>query len=313
MNTANIRIREKTTRQQWLAWRKHNINASEVAAIMGLDKYATPLSIYHEKKGDIDGPNDTNLMRRGRWLESAIMTAVEEERPSWKVEAQRDYYDHPQMRIGCTPDAFVTSPAWEGRGVLQAKVVAKPVFAKDWLDGDDIVIPLRYQLQTLVEAKLCGATWACVAALVVDAYSADLHIIETPIHEGAWQAILKTVAHFWQRFDAGNEPPLSPEYDGDLVKRLYATEDGSVVDLSGDNELPGLLDEYCRLSETLSAMNQQIRPVEKDREAVCTQIKAKLGKAEKAFLPGWEVTWKTQTRKASEFRVLRVKSTEQQD
>ena len=140
-----IRIREKTSREEWLQWRRENINASEAAVMLDHDKFQTRLGLYFEKKLGITQA-EKRVMARGRHMEAAVLSMVAEERPSWTIKPCKDYYDDPDLRIGCSPDAFVWSDEWEGHANLQIKVVGRPIFEADWRDDDGgIYVPIHYQ------------------------------------------------------------------------------------------------------------------------------------------------------------------------
>jgi predicted phage-related endonuclease len=306
-----IRIREKTSREEWLQWRLSNINASEAGALVGVHKYITPLQLYHEKKTGL-GKTQTRVMSRGLHMEAAILSMVREERPDWTIQECKDYYDEPELRIGCSPDAFAWSPAWSGHANVQLKAIGRPAFENDWRNDDgDVVVPLYYQIQTVVEAILTGSAQNFIVPYVIEAFprdeKQDLFILEVPIHEGAWGRIVNEAKKFWENFEADIEPALDPEHDGDFIKRLHPTADGRIIDLRGDNELPGLLENYKLLSAELSELNKPVSVKEKLRKTFAVQIQAKLGSALGGVLPGWQIEWKDVNRKASAFRQLSIK------
>src|SRR5579885_1406893 len=164
-----------TSRDEWLAMRRNDVTASDVAAVCGVDPQRTALQVYAEKIGIFAGRPDEAIMRRGRWLEPAVIEALADLRPEWETRRARVYLRDDTIRIGASPDVVAIDPERDGVGNVQCKVVARPVFLRDWChdgNGDGpVAVPLAYQLQTLTEAMLMGATWAVVAALVIDTYS----------------------------------------------------------------------------------------------------------------------------------------------
>ena len=171
-------------------------------------------------------------------------------------------------------------------------------------------MPLKYQLQTLAEVILAEAAYTgesihpVVAALVVDTFSAELHLIEVVRHAEAEKKILATVRQFWSDFAAGVMPPLDTSRDHDLVKSLYPTDNGGTIDLSFDNALPSLMDERKTLAE-------QITAAEKRKKQIDTEVKDKIGENSFALIAGGrKLSHKMQSRAGhvvgpSEFRVLR--------
>lgn len=297
-------------REEWLGWRKGNINASEAGALLGVDKYRTPLALYYEKFGDL-ATEETEAMRRGRWLEPAVIKAVAETRPDWEVIPRTEYFDDPELRVGCTPDAFITDK--QGRkGVLQAKTVNRFAF-QAWCADGDIKAPLAYEVQTVAEAvQTLRMDFAVLGVLIVgngplSSGDIELKVLPVPVHEGAWETFLKRAKSFWSDAAKGISPPVT-EPDADLIKRLYPMPDGSTIDLSQDKELALLLERLQGYSEIVSAGNKKLKPFEEKRDAIRTQLKAKMGAAEVAILPnGKMATLKLVEPKPSAYRKLHIK------
>ena len=294
-----------TDRDEWLARRRPNINGSEVAALFGLSPYMTPFALYAEKAGLADlSPPDNKMMMRGRILESSAPAALKVLRPSWKVEKAEDYLWSSDWRLGCTPDFWAHCPE-RGLGALQVKTVAKPIFDEQWQDGP----PQWIVLQTLQEQMLSEVRWGAIYPLVVSDYDLEWeHLFEFERHAPAEKRIIAKAAAFWADVDAGRRPKIDYAEDGDVIRALFPRDNGTTLDLTGDNRMPALLEEF----ETFSAMGKH---AEGKLKAVKAEIAAKLGDAATAMLPGWHVTNKTQERagyevKPTSFRVLRVKRTE---
>jgi predicted phage-related endonuclease len=275
-------------RESWLRMRAADLTASDVASICGVG-YRGALEVWAEKKGHIPAKGDSPILRRGRWFEPAIWQAIADECPEWQLRAAKIYLRAPALRFGATPDALAIDPARKGLILIQGKVVAKPAFISNWLGGDREgtlpTVPLGYQLQTLSETVLAEAAFTgeeirpVVAALVVDSFTAELHMIPVARHTEAEQKILATVRQFWTNFDAGIQPALDPEKDHDVVRKLFSSENGATADLSSDNLLPSLLDERKLLGEEIAVR-------EKRRKAIATEVMFKMGENSFALIAG---------------------------
>lgn len=271
-------------RDEWLAIRSRDLTASDVASIAGVG-YRSALAVWAEKKGLIAPQNDSPILQRGRWLEPAIWRAIEDRRPNWCVIPGKIYLRSPSLRFGCTLDALVHDPERDGVVLVQGKIVAKPVFKSEWaVDGGDPEVPLKYQLQTLSEAMLVEGAYGqtvhpVVAALVIDTFSAELHLLPVPRHPAAEARILEAVKGFWKMFDAGQQPAVDPTRDHDVVKALYSQDDGNTIDLSDDNEIPVLMDERKLLTTEISERETR-------KKAIDTSIKARLGEHSFALIAG---------------------------
>jgi predicted phage-related endonuclease len=299
-----IERRPITNREEWLAWRREDVTASVVGALFGAHPYTTSLRIYAEKRG-VEFPDaDNKVMRRGRWLEPAVAKAVEELRPEWKLEAPNVYLRDPDLRLGCTPDFYIHDPV-RGLGVLQCKTVAPSVYARDWLGGSEI--PFWIVLQTLTECMLADASFGAVAALLVDAHNMDCAILEVPRHADSELKILVAVRNFWRNVADGIEPDPDFSRDAELIKALLPRESpGKQIDLSGNNELPAMLDERARQMAIIKVADEICFEIE-------NKIRFLMGDAESVTgLADWRITHKTQKRAGytvppKEPRVLLIK------
>lgn len=298
------RMREIKDRDEWLNWRKENINASEAGALLGVDRYRTPLSLYYEKFGDLV-TEETNAMRRGRWLEPAVIKAVAETRPDWEVVPRMEYFDDPELRVGCTPDAFISDKAGR-KGVLQAKTVNERTF-QEWSADGEVKAPLTYEVQTVVESMQTLRMDFAVLGVLVVGYSTNLQILPVPVHEGAWGSFLKRTKEFWSESERGVLPPITAP-DIDLIKKLYPKPDGSIVDLSHDKELAKMLSLHESYSAIISINHSKIKEIEKKRTVIRNYLKAIMGPAEMAILPhGLQATLRLVEPKPSTYRKLNIR------
>jgi predicted phage-related endonuclease len=283
-----VERRTITGRDEWLQWRKQDVTASRVGALFGVHPYETALRLYAEKRG-VEFPDaDNKTMRRGRWLEPAVATAVEEERPDWKLRAPRVYLRDPDLRLGCTPDYFIDGDP-RGLGVLQCKTVAPSVYAREWLGGSEI--PFWIVLQTLTECMLADAAFGVVAALLVDPHNMDVAILEVPRHADSELKILVAVRNFWRNVADGIEPDPDFARDAAVIKLLRPRETpGKAIDFSRHNELPAMLAERAELLKKMGAAEDRCDEIE-------AEVKHLMGDAESANgLPDWRITYKVQER-----------------
>lgn len=306
----SIERREIVDRQQWLEWRKADVTASDVAAVLGMDANKTPAKVWAEKTGLISPEPQTDFLEFRLALEAAVIDMLKFRRPSWSIRRASVYLRDPDLRLGATPDAVATDPEREGLGTVQCKTVLSSVFEREWKDlGDDLAeAPLNYQLQTLTEAMLCGASWAVIAALVLEGPgTGTFKLARIDRNPEAEQRIRDAVARFWATTNAGQMPsPLKYELDADVIAALYpeAQIKEPPLDLSADNRLPDLLTRRAELTKQINIAADEV-------DAINAEVKNKLGLHEQARLPGWRISWKLQKRPerivaAWQGRVLRI-------
>lgn len=279
-----------TDRESWLQLRLNDLTASDVPGWLGADPRATPMRIMARKRGLIDGVNDNEMLKGGRWLEAACIEAVRQENPEWDVRKASIYLRAPEHRNGATPDAVAIDPKRGGIGNIQCKVVALSEFKKHWLDGGRVVAPLGYQVQSIDEAMLMDAGWNCVAALVIGEYKRELHIIDVPRHERLEAKILEGSARFWDMHDAGLWPAADYERDREVLAARHAQANGlQTFALREDAEVEALLNERARVLKAIAAGEAR-------RDAIEARIIEKMGEYSLAPLRHGSIKFKNEFR-----------------
>lgn len=288
------------TRAQWLSLRQQDITASEIAVLFGIHPYRTLLQTYLSKTPRGDGDEGDNpSMRRGRILEPGAAVAVAELQPDWRLEKANCYLRDTVGRIGATPDYFIHGDPRGSLGILECKSAAPEIFESQWQSG----APQYCILQCLVQMMLTDAAFGVVACLI-DNRAKDIFCYDVPRHPQAEELIRHKAAQFWATIEAGQIPQPNYRRDAEQITAMFPRDNGQAVNLGGDNRLPSLLEERETLRAVLSGNKEKLEEIE-------AEIKHKIGEHTEAFLPGWRMTHKLQSRKeyvvaATAFRVLRV-------
>jgi len=297
---------EITSKAEWLDLRRRDLTASAIGAIFDCHPYLTRQQLAERMRGSSDAgsslPPDNAAMRRGRIMEPGVAVAISEERPHWKLTKASTYHRLPVYRLGATPDFWITSndPADPGTGILEVKTTS-PQRWEEWRAQP----PLAYVLQVVQQMMCTGCTWGWIATMVT---SQSLPVYYTPVkrHRAAEERILRAAALWWAEYERG---ALAPAADAAGLSEML--DDGSSIDLSGDNQLPSLLDERELLKQSVSIEEQRLKEID-------YELKNRIGKARSAWLPGWQLTFATSHRKetiipARDIRTLRVKRLREDD
>ncbi len=298
-----VEITAISSPQQWHALRAQVVGASEAGALVGEHEYLSYWALWARKAGILPAPDDNRAMERGRRLEPVAIDMIRDRYPEWDCMIPHSHYADHEFGLGCTPDLLALDQE-RGSGIVQIKSVASRVFRKDWRgDGDGIRVPIWIAIQALMEADLCGAQWAYVAALVVD-HEIDLHMIEIPLHPKIVETIKTEALAFWRAVLARQEPEPDYRRDSALIRAALAPEDGSEVDLSQWNELPELLQQR-------DAALRIVKDAQGEADAIKARIEHRMGPASIARFNGGSISFKTVHKqaynvKASSYRQLRV-------
>lgn len=249
--------------ERWHELRRQGVTASEIAAVMGLSKWASPFSLYWQKVNAWT-TSDNEHMSNGRHLEAAIADwwMATHDPLENLVAAPAGLYAHPDRPWQlATPDRLLHLPCpncdgtggeligmlelqcqdcgSSGAGSLIALLEVKWVASATW-DGwgepgtDDI--PVYYRAQVLWQADVLGVSTVYVAALGPGGFrSYTVHVDERA--EEDLRMMRGAGQDFHRRLVEGDIPDLDG-HDATLsaLSRLYpAVGEGDVqvpVDLA---------------------------------------------------------------------------------
>jgi predicted phage-related endonuclease len=276
----------------WLEQRRSHVTASRVGALFDVHPFLTREQLGGELRGE-STKGDTSAMRRGRYLEAAIIEALKETHPDWDIERCRTYHWLPDHRIGATPDAFFNDD-----GIIECKTV-NPRKWDEWHGAP----PLQYILQTLTAMLVTGRARGVLACMVLSP-DFPVHEYEVGRHPEAEQRILDAVAAWWTAWDAGQIAMPVPL--GELESML---DDGSHRDLSGNSEIRALLEERRDLKASVKSSERRLGDIE-------YIIKNTIGRASTAWLEGWSLSFRKYHRAeftvpAKDVRMLNIKEIKQ--
>jgi putative phage-type endonuclease len=283
-------IIETDSRTQWLKARRKGIGASDIAAIMGVSPWSTPLQVWVSKVTD-EAPEveQTEAMEWGQRLEESIIQAFE--------DRTGDYCDHhgalwqhdSKGWMLATPDAVIMDDGEEW-GVVEAKTT------NDW-EWDEI--PPHYMMQV---------QWQMATLEVEHGYLAVLHrgrrleVYEIHPDPELQEAMMTAAEGFWFSFVTTETPPPAEGADNQFLATLYPTSTEKPVEVA-----PEIVEELRQAKHSMSKAKSRVAAAE-------AALKEILQDGDTAVV-GQEIvaTWKTQQRAeytvpAREFRVLRVRS-----
>lgn len=292
-------------REEWLAMRRQDVTASDIAALFGKHPFKTMLSLYAEKAGLVQPDTEENdAMRRGRHMEHAILSACAEapEFDGLWVDRAAHYYRSPSLRLGATPDAYLRREEGKPIEPIDAKSVATFIHDTQWTEAP----PLHIQLQVLTQAMLMNAPRGWVACGVMS-MDFPLYVYEVPRHEQAEAKIIEALAGFWRAIDAGEAPDPTAGDHGTLQSLFPQATKPEPLDISGDDELLKLLDRRAEIAAV-------VKPLEGEKAAIDAAIKMRMGAHSLALAPGWKLTWNERaayTANVKATRVLRVSALNQ--
>lgn len=254
---------------EWLEERRKSVGASEVAAVMGMSQWATPLDVYKSKKG-VDRPFDPLIALLGHEAERTLsrwLVELSGLNPTLEAGFMARSVEYPF--IHATPDRM-----WDGVPV-QIKT-AHEFTSHKWDEG----IPDEYRVQVQTEMLVTGAPRALV---VVQIGARDVRAIwESRDDRFIAEHLVPTVHTFWHDHVLADDPP--PVSTIAEVNEI-ATED-ALIELS---------ESAFETFERITVLNSDIQAQEKERDALKVALAQYVGTADTLTYGGQKVaTWKQQ-------------------
>ena len=279
-------MRVAEDRTAWLAQRQRGIGGSDVAAILGLSPWTTPLDVYLQKTGPVV---DRDLGEPAYWgtvLEGVVADEYSKraERPIIEVRAtlHAAHADWMLANIDRAVGHFARVEA--GRlvgadGLLECKT-ASAFKASDWGRGDDEdAVPVHYAAQCMWYLAVTGQEWIDVACLIGGQRFVQKRVVRD---EETIAAIVERCSAFWHGCVVQRKAP-EPTSSRDVIT-LYPEDNGQAVE-AGEAEL-------AAYSEAL-ALRQQIEALEAELEQRTETLKVAIGERAALTLDGRQlVTWK---------------------
>lgn len=213
--------------------RTNYIGGSDIAAIVGLSPWRSPLDVYLEKTGQAAPAVVNDAMRWGTLLEPTII--AEYSRATGRpVRKRKQPYVHPVYKyIAGHVDGIVVKT----RRVVEAKAVAR-----EWED-----VPDYYQTQVQWYMHLAKADAADVAALIA---GQRLRIYEVQEDRDAQRMLIEAAIEFWERHVEARVPP-PPRSEGD-VQKLWSAKNGKQI--VSTSEIEQLVREIAQIREQIASL-----------------------------------------------------------
>ena len=287
-----------TGRDEWLAWRRGGIGASDIAGILGISPWASPYSVWANKVGLVADEESTEQMEMGLDMEPAVERMFHRKTGLW-VACQQELVQHPDLpwaRASLDGRVFESAGlASDDRdaslGNYEGKTTSDSV-AK-WEEG----VPVQYETQVQWQMFVTGAEHTWVGCLHAS-FGAKFRVYEIHRNDDDIAFIYERVARFWTDHIVTGTPPETDAHTAttDTLGRLPA-DAGEIVDLSD------LSAEFARL-EALRATRAN---TEERIDAIENAIKARMGSATEAMVGGRvAATWRQSDRTTIDTKALKA-------
>lgn len=269
--------------KQWVEARKNGIGGSDVASIMGLNKYSSPLNVWLVKTGREESPDlsDNQAVEWGNRLEDVVADKFADEHPELQVRRR-----NATMVSIKRPWAFANIDRWvtDGKGnvgILEVKTVGMRR-AADWDNG----VPLYYLTQVMHYMSVTGYQYAWVAVLIGGQEFREYYIERD---EADIKAINDAVDTFWRDFVETDTAPALIGNDPEANALLSQHSDPS-------QEFITMLDEDVSMLDELQEIKDQMDDLKHRKTLIENQIKDLIGDNKGIETETKRITWVRSTR-----------------
>lgn len=265
-----IRFNQRTATERheaWLTQRDHGVGGSDLSTILGLNKYATPYTLWLEKTGreqhmDISGKW---AVVKGNALETALRARFRSLHPEWECYDGTDKSlvsnTHPCMHASL--DGILYDKA-RGHGVLEIKTANAHRGATDWHDTDgNLMIPDYYMAQVTHYLSVTGWTWGVVYADIGEAEPVEIMFERD---EDDITAAITAAESFWGYVERDEPPALTvPDVDD-----MQTREQPDGFEQADDQE-------FDRLASLWQSLDDTEKTAKKQKTHVAEQLKTMVG------------------------------------
>lgn len=236
--------------------RQTYLGGSDVAAILGLSPWKTPLDVYLDKvegAQPITDPAKIKILERGKRLEPYVLDMLCEEKNITVSARNNRYIDSEHAFLAAEIDAETE----DGRNV-EAKTTADFWNRKVWGEEFTDEIPVYYTAQCMHGMMIKPAPSTLLPVMLgID----DFRVYEVRRDEETIAGIRAKELDFWQRIQDKNPPEATTVGD---IERLFAKDHGSVVQASDE-----IVDAYKALKD----LKKRIKLLEDDADDQAKLIK----------------------------------------
>ena len=259
-------------RTAWLEARRKCITGTDVAAIVGLSKYNSPMSVYLDKLGLSEPTPENEPMRWGKALEPIIADR-------WSKETGLEIKQGEFIQSGIyggTPDYIAP------KTLLEVKT-AGHYSIRFWGEAGTDSIPDGYMCQVQWYLMLLGLEYAELAALIG---GQDYRVYKINRSENLIDTLKRAADRFWENHV---DKKIAPSVDGtkssdDYLKNSFPRSTGNIIDAPHAIKSDALL---------LHQIKNALKVLEAKEKHLENKLKEVIGDNDGLASKEFKITWKS--------------------
>lgn len=229
--------------------RRQYIGGSDIATIMGMNRWKTPLTLWLEKTGEIDNDIKSNneAIELGTELEDFVAKKFSKQ-TGLKVRKRSEKYTHKKYPFLVAHVDRLISGSQE---LLECKTCSA-YKQNEWI-GDEI--PKEYILQVIWYLGITGRKKGYIAVLI-GGQSFKYKTIE--FDEELFNLMVEMAVDFWNCVQTKTMPALTPE-DNEIMTKIYPTPNDEYIE---NQELESQVEKLVNIKADLSALDVERKMLE---------------------------------------------------
>jgi putative phage-type endonuclease len=262
--------------EEWRELRSHYIGGSDAAAVVGLNAFSSPYSLWAEKTGKVPGFAGDLATEVGTFLEEFVAQKFAQETGKKVRKCNQSFLNSLYPFAIANIDREIIG---EDAG-LEIKTTDS-LNLKKFSGGE---YPANYYVQCVHYMAITGKKRWYLAVLIGNK---EFKWFTIERDEAEIAALMTAEAEFWELVKTDTPPAV----DGtaattEAIKTIYAESDDSVCDLTA---FSANLRQYM-------ALKKQIKELETIADEAANKIKEFMGDSGGGECDGFKVSWKSQTR-----------------
>jgi putative phage-type endonuclease len=281
-----------SSREEWLEDRRKSLGGSDMGAVLGLNAYASPYTVWMDKTGKSPEKEQTEWMRLGNDLEDYVAQRFAEKSGLKVINDTATWRNSKYPHLHANIDRKIVGQ----RAGVECKVTSNQN-EKKYRDGKFID---SYYAQCVDYLAVTEFDRWYLAVLI---YGVGLRIYQMTripddtkpewcessvyVDDAEIEALNTSANNFWHYVETNTPPPADGHpATSEALTTLYPESNRSMIDLIAfENDL----NRYMTLGE-------QIKSLKASQDEVANKVKAFLGEAGKGEAINYKVSWSTQER-----------------
>lgn len=255
------------THDEWLNKRMGSLGGSDAGAIMGLNKWASPLTVYLSKKG-LNTFKGNTATARGNFLEEPIRKICREEFGCQVEEVPAMFFSNEHRFMSANIDGLIFTETPKTIGAVEFSGLGgheiKTTERGDGFGEDEI--PDSYYAQVQHYMAVLNLPWFIVSAYFILENTIKHFVVQRD--EEFITRLIEAEKTFWSEFVEKDVMPAPSGVDAesDCINAMF---EGSVSTLILDEEAESLAAEY-------SLISAEIKEKEQRKKALSHALKLKI-------------------------------------